>query len=165
VRQTYWTVLETHYDAESVAVKNAEAQGFECYLPRYRELPRAGVRAVRALFPGYVFVFINARWHSLANTRGVKRLFLMGEKPSQIPATLIDDIREREDELGYVLLDGEVSPRSLAPRQAVRSVRGIWAEKTGVFLGQSGRGRVRVLFQLMGRAVEAELSARDVVPA
>jgi transcriptional antiterminator RfaH len=72
-----WSVAQAHPHAEAKASLHLRRQGFEIYLPRYRE-SRRHVRRVETfaapLFPGYVFVAIDMatqRWLSIQPTIGV----------------------------------------------------------------------------------------------
>jgi transcriptional antiterminator RfaH len=151
-----WYVVHTHPRAEAKALLNLDRQGFSCYLPRYLKRRRHARRVdtvAAALFPRYLFVALDLakqQWWPIRSTFGVSDLVFNGEQPAPVPAGLIQAIKGREDEHGFVSLLRK--PR-FAPGETVRIVDGVFSACLGLFEGGSDRDRVAVLLDLLGRKV------------
>lgn len=161
----HWTVAETKHGAEHEAARNVAAQGFQHYLPRYRERNRDGVRAVRCLFPGYLFVEWRSQWRAICSTRGIRRVLTSApDTPAMVSREDVESLRRGEDHLGYVVLDSEENP-PFSLLQSVAAVRGMFAEKYGIYVGMGRRGTARVQFQLLGASAEYDVNVCDLVAA
>jgi transcriptional antiterminator RfaH len=157
-----WHVVHTHAHAEAKAVAHLMRQGYEVYLPRYLKRRRHARRVETVcapLFPRYCFVYVDRlvqRWRTICSTVGVAHLVCNGDEPAAVPALIIDEIRRREDERGFVRLDP--APR-FAPGDKVRVVGGALADCLGLFQDMADRERVTVLIDLLGRKVKVTLDA------
>lgn len=167
----HWTLIETHQASSAEAVKHLSQQSHEFYRPLYRPArATGGVRAPQSLFAGYMFVQVDrgdARtWGSVRNTRGVKRLHMSGQQPCVIVDVDIEYIRGREDQMGYFVPEAE-EPPVFQLNQRVRGIHGLFEDNTGIYqgLGKSARDSRRVLFEIIGRQVEFEVSAFDLAVA
>jgi transcriptional antiterminator RfaH len=151
-----WYVVHTHPRAEAKAALNLDRQGFTCYLPRYLKRRRHArrVETVEApLFPRYLFVALDLatqRWWPIRSTFGVSDLVYNGEQPAPIPSGVIQAIKGREDELGFVSL---ARKQRFAPGETVRIIDGVFSACLGLFEGMADRERVAVLLELLGRKV------------
>lgn len=151
-----WFVAQTHPHCESKASVHLERQGFTTYLPRYRKRRRHARRIEQTaapLFPRYLFVSIDLatqRWLSIDLTIGVTRLICNGDVPTSVPQPVIDAIRCREDAQGFVQL---VPRPRFAPGNKVRVIDGALCDCCGLYEGMSGRERVAILLDLLGRKV------------
>jgi transcriptional antiterminator RfaH len=162
-----WYVVHTHPRAEAKAVLNLDRQGFTCYLPRYLKRRRHArrVETVAApLFPRYLFVALDLatqRWWSIRSTFGVADLVLNGQQPAPVSAGVIQALKTREDEHGFVGL-----PRrpQFVPGDSVRIIDGVFSACLGLFEGMADRERVAVLLDLLGRKVRV-LMDEDMVAA
>ena len=105
-----WYVIYTHPREEGLAEENLTRQGFKTYWPRYmrRSSHARRVRDVAAsLFPRYLFAHFDiddGGWRVIRSTRGVAGLVRQGLGPARISQRLVDEIRAREDEDGFVVL-------------------------------------------------------------
>ena len=163
-RRKYWTVVRTKFDEESTALRNVREQGFEGYLPRYRDRVRGGVRKVLPLFPGYMFVQIkrNQDWSPIRSTRGVHSMMFSGQAPARVLDEDIERIRGCEDELGYVVIP-ENEPPQFLPGEIVMAFGGMFVNKLGTYVGLgANRHRGQVIFELLGRAVRTDVSLYDL---
>jgi transcriptional antiterminator RfaH len=162
-------VLRTKQAASTDAVVNVRNQNFEIFHPTFRRRPGArGVRRVSPLFPHYLMVRIRNcadDWSVLNNTRGVARVLLSGEQPARVPDRVVSDWRKLVEETddGYYH-DPEHDGPSFVRGDEVRGLRGLFKGKLGVYRGLAGnrRDRVRVLFSILGRDAEFELSVYDL---
>ena len=163
-----WYVVQAQPHGEGKAVWHLARQGFETYLPRYEKRRRHArrVETVAApLFPRYLFVAIDRaaqRWRSIQSTIGVSRLVCNGDDPAAIADGVVDGLRRREDERGFVRLDSR--PR-FAIGEQVRVVDGIFASYLGLFDGISDGERVAVLLDLLGRKVRVLFDDLSVAAA
>ncbi len=164
---TRWYVVQTQVNAEAKAALNLRRQGFDIYLPRClkrrRHARKVDVTA-KPLFPRYLFVAIDRtaqRWRSIQSTFGVTRLVSHGEDPAPVPEGVVDAIRSREDDNGYVVLN---THPAFAPGDKVKVLAGAFIDSAGLFDGRADRDRVAILLEMLGRKVRVLLDA-DLVAA
>jgi transcriptional antiterminator RfaH len=163
-----WYVVQTQPHGESKAVSHLERQGFATYLPRYERRRRHARRietVAAPLFPRYLFVAIDRatqRWRSIHSTIGVSRLVCNGEEPAPLAAGIVDGLRRRENERGFVRLDA--GPR-FAIGDQVRIIDGVFARCLGLFDGVSDNERVAVLLDMLGRKVRVVIDDLSVAAA
>ncbi len=156
-----WYVVHTQPNGEARADLNLRRQGFSTYLPRYARGRRHARRhdvVVRPLFPRYLFVALDPardRWRSIHSTFGVSSLVAAGEDPVPVPDGVVDEIRARETDEGFVRLG---LPAGVRPGSPVRLIDGIFAEATGVLERIADANRVAILLQLLGREVRVFVS-------
>jgi transcriptional antiterminator RfaH len=149
-----WYVVQTHPQSESRAEFNLRRQGFDAYLPRYKRSRRHGRKVemvARPLFPRYLFVGFDLardRWRAIYSTFGVSHLIFAGEEPAAIADDIVEEIRAREGEDGYVTLR---LPEGVSPGSRVRIVDGLFADATGVLERIADDRRVAILLDLLGR--------------
>jgi transcriptional antiterminator RfaH len=134
-------------------------RGFETYCPRLRERrARHGQlhEVIKPLFVGYTFVLIQLQWHAAHWAPGTLGLIMDGDRPAQVPDNVIADLRARERN-GAVELPGRARPGD-----RVRILRGPFRDRLALYVGMSGRDRVAVLLQLLGREHKVLLPRIDV---
>jgi len=164
---TSWYVVQTQPNAERKAVFNLARQGYHVYLPQYRRRRRHARRVdfVKSpLFPRYLFIAVNAaaqRWHPIQSTIGVSRLVCNGDRPAEVAAKVIEQLRQREDGEGLIRLDHR--PK-FAPGDKVRVQEGVFDSCMGLFEGLTDGERVAILLDLLGRKVRVFIDA-DMVAA
>jgi transcriptional antiterminator RfaH len=163
-----WYVVQTQVNGELRAARNLERQGFEIYLPRYLRRRRHARKvdfAAKPLFPRYLFVAIDVatqRWRSIQSTFGVSRLVSNGDEPAMVPEGVVDALRAREDDKGFVRFD---SKPAFAPGDKVLVLAGAFMDSAGLFSGLADHDRVSILLDLLGRKVRVLLDADMVVAA
>ncbi len=163
-----WHVVQTQPHAERKANAHLNRQGFDTYLPRYLKRRRHARRVEivqAALFPGYLFVAIDMatqRWRCISSTVGVRRLVCDGDQPSVVPPRVIEALRSREDERGFVQLRRR--PR-FAVGQKIRIEEGAFADCLGLFEDMGDGERVTVLLDFFSRKVRVALDAEFVTAA
>jgi transcription antitermination factor NusG len=145
----FWAVVNTHPQSEGKAQLHCERQGFQCYAPAERVITiRKGrkIELQRRLFPRYVFVWIDRRWHCLMSTFGVARVLLNGEEPGRIQTDWVEKLMASE-------VDGAV----VLPKQTFRVgdpvviEGGVFHGCRGLYQGQTGKQREVVLLEQLGR--------------
>jgi transcriptional antiterminator RfaH len=163
-----WYVVHTQPHSERRAELNLQRQGFETYLPRYlrsRRHARRSETVSRPLFPRYLFVALDLardRWRAIQSTFGVCRLVLAGDEPVPVPEGVIDEIRLREGEDGFVAL---TLAAGLRPGSQVQLVDSIFANCHGVIDRIADDRRIAVLLELLGREVRVFVPAASIRPA
>ena len=162
---TCWYVVHTQPHGEGKASEHLGRQGFLTYLPRYLRQRRHARRTdvvARPLFPRYMFVGFDIardRWRSINSTLGVSHLVLAGEEPLSVPEGVVERIREREGDDGFVVLG---LPAGLKPGSKVRLIDGAFADARGVLERIADDRRVAILLHLLGREVRVLVPAASV---
>jgi transcriptional antiterminator RfaH len=162
-----WYVVQTQVNGEAKAVQNLQRQGYDVYLPRYLKRRRHARKldfTAKPLFPRYMFVTIDVatqRWRSIQSTFGVARLVSNGDYPAAVPDGVVDALKAREDDKGFVRMDVGAA---FAPGDKVRVVAGAFMDSAGLFNGLADHDRVSVLLEMLGRKVRVLLDA-DLVAA
>ena len=82
-----------------------------------------------------------------------------GSNPAAVPHGVIDALRQREDTQGFVQLE---RPPRFAPGDKVRVLEGAFCDCYGLYEGMSGRERVAILLDLLGRKVRVMLDTEFV---
>jgi len=163
-----WYVVHTHVHSETKAASHLMRQGYPVYLPRYLKRRRHArrIEVVQApLFPRYLFIAIDRmtqRWRSIQSTIGVTHLVCNGEEPATVPGRVVEELRGREDEHGFIRLDPR--PR-FAPGDKIRVVDGVFDACFGLFESMADRERVAILIELLGRKVRVVLDGESVAAA
>jgi transcriptional antiterminator RfaH len=163
-----WYVVQTQPHGETKAVWHLERQGYATYLPRFEKRRRHARRietVAAPLFPRYLFVAIDMaaqRWRSIHSTIGVSRLVCNGDDPAALADGIVDGLRRRENERGFVRLD---TRPQFAPGDQVRIVDGVFASRLGLFDGISDGERVAVLLDMLGRKVRVMVDDLSVAAA
>jgi transcriptional antiterminator RfaH len=161
----HWYVVHTQAQKESQAEINLRQQGFATYLPRYlrmRRHARKSTIVARPLFPRYLFVGLDLardRWRAIQSTFGVSNLIFAGEEPLAVPDGVVDQIRARESNDGYVVLG---LPAGVGPGSRVRLIDGIFADAKGVLERIADDRRVAILLELLGREVRIFVPAASI---
>ena len=79
---------------------------------RYNEFTGAPTYITQPLFPRYIFAKFNAREQlpKVRFTRGIQNVVCFGENPATVAEDIIDIIRARIDENGFVKTNNELKP-------------------------------------------------------
>jgi transcriptional antiterminator RfaH len=160
-----WYVAHTHAHAEVKAIEHLRRQGFVTYLPRYRKERRHARRTetvAAPLFPRYCFVAFNMatqRWPAIRSTFGIDHLVGGDAGPASVADEVIERLREREDETGFIQLNP--SPR-FAPGDKVRLISGAFSVCAALFDGMTDRDRVDVLLEFLGRKVRMTIDSSAI---
>ena len=163
-----WYVVLSQAHSENKAEHHLQRQGFETYLPRFSKRRRHArkIESVLApLFPRYLFVRIDmdvSPWRAVRSTVGVRDLISLGEWPTPVDDSIIEVIRNRENETGAVQLNYHTRWER---GQKVRVAIGPMADVEGLFECIDDKHRVVVLLSLMGREVRTHLPAEALEAA
>lgn len=159
-----WFCLKSKPRQENVAVRNLRALGgVEVVFPRLRRTRRGHEKnkvVVEPLFPGYVFLrFEPEEYHGpVRSTRGVLHLVSRNDRPVEVDASVVDELRALGPDAVLSMLDEELKVGA-----KVRVIRGIFSGSEGeVIRLQSPQQRVAVLLTLLGAEQPVEMPLDDV---
>lgn len=151
-----WFIVFSRPRQERRAKDNLERQDFACSLPEVRNTRSA---RIEPLFPRYLFLQAVPGEQSLdpvRSTRGVSRLVRFGEKLATLSGDVIRAIGERIDpETGLV----RIPDLELRSGDRVRLFQGPLAGTEAIFKARSGKERVLLLMDLLGRQTTVEVDA------
>ena len=96
--------MQTKLQGERLAIEHLHEKGLTTYCPMYQKERICGrqVKATTPLFARYVFVLADQAAqqtaHTIRSTRGVSQLLKVGEQPTLVKASVIDEIKALETE-------------------------------------------------------------------
>lgn len=150
-----WYVVRSKPRREGYAQDQLIRRGVETFLPRVVEHSGGAQPLVGPLFPGYLFarIHLESQYTSVIWAPGVHNMVAFGDVPTPVEREVIDFLFERCGEEGIVR-----RLPSFADGDVVRIVGGPLEGLHGIVQGRaSGRERVRVLMQLLGRQTHVSL--------
>ncbi len=162
-----WYAIYTQPRNETRAVDHLVRQGFDTYFPRYlkrRNHARRLDMVPAPLFPRYLFIAFDAQasgWRVILSTRGVVDLVRNGHDPVPIPSAIIDEIRHREDEHGFVVVARHLKLDRGSP---IKIESGAFSACEAIFEAQRDEDRVIVLLSILGRKVITEIPIKAIMP-
>jgi len=160
IREPAWFCIRTHLKHEHIAAAHLrQISGVEVFNPQLRILrsTRRGRRwSTESLFPNYLFArfILESMLERIRYTPAVKFPVRFGDRVPEIPNAVIDDLRQGLAEMSsQVLVDGPADGDEV--EIASGAFAGMKAVVTRVL---PARQRARILLDVMGRSVPAELS-------
>ncbi len=162
-----WYLVYCKPRQEVVARRNLERQGYTTYVPLLRQTRRRKGRStsvVAPMFPRYLFILLNHEtdnWGPIRSTIGVVSVVRFGQTPAAVPNQLIEVLRAQADGDGVQIWSPEEYQRGMK----VRITDGGFAGYEGIFMARSGRDRVTVLLQVLGRHTRASVDLGAIEPA
>jgi transcriptional antiterminator RfaH len=156
VSSRQWYVVNTKARKEDYAEWQLRRRGVVTFLPWIVHPSPVSVETIAApLFPGYLFVHVSLEldYWNVAWAPGVRKLVGFGDVPSPVDDGVIHFLRERAGHDGIVRMfpvyhEGD----------RVRIKQGPLAGLIGIIENPcSGRGRVRVLMELLQRQTRVEV--------
>lgn len=162
-----WFLVYTKPRQEQTAQHQLGRQGYPVYLPMTQHNRKRGgrrVSVIEPLFPRYLFIQLDTcsdDWGPIRSTVGVSALVRFGQEPARVPDALIEMLRARESTTG---LHDWAEPGFHAG-QPVRVVDGVLQGYEGIFVAGSGRERVVVLLDILGRQVRASVDSGQLTSA
>ena len=160
-----WFVARVHPHRENSAQFNLDRLGFRSFAPRVRRTVRHARKmcnVLAPLFPGYVFLILDLskdRWRAVNSTFGVASLIMGAEQPMPAPRGVVEALVITQNS-GVVPSDND-----LEIGQKVRILSGPFADALCRLVHLDDRGRVRVLLEIMGMEVAAQLNRSAIAPA
>jgi transcriptional antiterminator RfaH len=169
VNSRQWYVVHTHPKQEERANENLTSWGVETLhaklrTRRYNQFTGAPTILTQPLFPRYIFAKFNAREQlpKIRFTRGVHNVICFGESPAPVAEDIIDIIRARTDENGFVKANDELKPgdKVVISSGPLRNLIGVFEREI------KGSDRITILLtaiEYQGRlVVDRELVQRAV---
>jgi transcriptional antiterminator RfaH len=161
-----WYVVQTQPHGETKAVFHLERQDYRVFCPCMRKTVRHArklTHVLAPLFPNYLFLRMDVtrqHWRSVNGTFGVSRLIMQNDMPQSVQFGVVEAIKARLGE------DGAIDwASSLKIGQPVKICDGPFADFVGTLERLDASGRVRVLLDLMGRAVCVSTRSEMLAPA
>lgn len=154
-----WYVVQTNIKQEDRANDNLRAWGVETLhaklkTPRFNEFTGTPTYVTQPLFPRYIFAKFNAleELPKIRFTRGVHNVVSFGENPASVDHDIIEIIRARLDENGFVKAkdDFKVGDKVVISAGPMRNLMGIFERE------EKGTNRVAILLtaiEYQGRLV------------
>ncbi len=162
-----WYVVNTRRHQEARAEINLKRQGYRAWLPVMERSRRHARRidTVRVpVFPGYLFVELDVEreaWSAINGTFGVRRLLTDGARPQALPEAFVRALRESTGTEGACA----VAPADLQRGENVRITAGPFVDCVAVVQELAPGDRVRLLLNVLGGRIAAEVSRRAVSSA
>ena len=158
-----WFLAQVKPNCSHIAKKNLKRQGYRTFLP-FEDITvqRRGqfVTAKRPLFPGYIFVAIDAaggQWRNINATTGVTSLVSFASEPAAVPNSIVKDLMERCDD------DGTLLPQKQPqPGDNVVQTHGAFANFAAEVQAIEPDRRVWVLMDIMGGQTRVRVSADQI---
>lgn len=162
-----WYAVQVKRAGERRGERQLELRGIPVLLPWIEVVRRYRTRRVtllEPLFPGYLFARMQSmeaapeRWQALRWAPGVRRILGAGDEPIPVADAIIDAIRDRTRELGFLRPGFRHEPGA-----RVRIRGGPLDGLEAIFDHPVSRGgRVRVLLELLGQEARVEVDAFDL---
>lgn len=154
-----WVCVKTQPKREAVAAAQlSQLCGVEVFAPRIRfrrKTQRGRVWFEESLFPGYIFSrFTPGMQRAVSSAVGVRGLVRFAGECAIVPDVLIASLQD--EARGTIVVEEPALQEGAEAVVAEGSMRGLRVLVTQVL---SGGERVKVLLDLMGTSVEAEIQA------
>jgi transcription antitermination factor NusG len=164
-----WYLLRTIYRRESVAAEALGKLGIETVAPRIHAVQRTIYRVnpvVAPLFASYIFARLDleAMFDRVRRAHGVASFVRFNTSIPAVPQVMIEEIRNRMDEDGFVKLDdaAEGSASGYKADDVVMVTGGPFAGMAGLFRRDvDAIPRVVLLLKLLGREFEHAVDLSD----
>jgi transcriptional antiterminator RfaH len=162
-----WFCLKTRPKREHLAAAALrQIPGLDVIAPRIR-FQKATVRGTiwftEAMFPGYVFAnFLYRALHrQVQSVHGVTNVVHFGDRIGVLPDPVVEQLRALAGEQEVIVFSPD-----LAVGEEVKIVSGAFQGLEAVVTQVlPAKDRVKVLLEFLGRDVEAQVSAQDVLSA
>ena len=148
-----WYLVYTNLKQEERANENLKAWGVETLhaklrTQRFNEFTGAPTYVTQPLFPRYIFAKFNAREQlsKVRFTRGIQNVVCFGENLATVDQEIVDIIRARIDENGFVKTNDELKPGDKVVISAgpLRNLMGIFERAV------KGSDRITILLTAVG---------------
>ena len=160
-----WYLIHTKPRKERVAEQNLQRQGWEVYLPLFRQSRRQRGRwvdVIEPLFPRYLFVQLQLGFEDISPIRyttGVHNLVRFTKDPAVVSNQIVETLRCTADSTtGLHHIQGPLFKSG----DLVVIDKGPLAGLQAIFLAETGRDRVSILLEMLGRTNRVTVK-RDVL--
>jgi transcriptional antiterminator RfaH len=161
-----WFILQFKPNAQNLAIKNLNRQGFKTFLPLQDTTSRKASRfynSTRPLFPGYMFIEFDrktSKWHKINNTYGVSRLVTFNDFLKPIPSTFVENLMKRCNLIGKLL-----TIKKFKKGDHVKVTNGPFANFIANIEEYETDQRIWILMDLMGRKTLIKTSSDKLQPS
>ncbi len=161
-----WYLIYSKPRQERLALENLQRQNYEAYLPlmRYRRRRKGRyLTIIEPMFPRYLFIHLSTQdenWGPIRSTIGVTQLVRFGNVPAQVPEDLVSILQAREDADGIQ----ELPQPDFQRGDTVRIVDGAMAGFEAIYYAKTGKERVILLLDIVGRSAPVQLNADSIEP-
>ena len=155
----HWYLIQFKPNSHRLAERNLHRQGFETFPPMQKITRRKASRFVsdlKPLFPGYMFVSVNAGlapWRTINSMIGVSKLVSFEGKPKPFSLQLISGLMLRCDASGTLL-----PPKSLNEGDSVEMLTGPFANFIATVDTIDPEQRIWVLMDFMGQKTRMQIT-------
>lgn len=159
-----WALATTPPNAEHLVARDLLRSGYDHWMFK-RSVTRAHhgriVDAMIPVFPRYIFIPFEQCWQVLHDVWRIVSVVCFGEDVARVPARDVDHLVERCG-------GGDVIPPDAIPEPYARGERvyvggyGLISGHYATYESLIGDGKIRVLFDMMGRVVPIDVDQRDV---
>ncbi len=159
-----WYLIQFKRNAQHIAERNLNQQGFKTFLPLQEFTGRKGFKflaSIKPLFPGYMFVCIKpdgALWYKINSTVGVSRLICQDGIPKRVPSEVVSGLISRCDSFGKLL-----PPVVLQRGDPVKVQSGALANFIATVESIDFNRRIWVLMELMGQTSRVQVSSEQIM--
>lgn len=161
-----WYLIHSKPKEEKIAKENLERQGYETYLPlilgRSKKRGKT-VKSIMPMFPRYLFIHLSDKtddWGPIRSTLGVSHLIRFGTTPAKVPESLIESLRQTENDQGL----HELPSQSLSPGDKLLIVEGPFEGYEATLFSQKSDDRVIVLLKIAENFIKLKLEQRLIEP-
>jgi transcriptional antiterminator RfaH len=152
-----WYAVLTKPRNEEIAQFHLDLKNIKVFYPKlFVPVPTKSGRHVVALFPNYLFVYIDlssTEYSQVVWCRGVKRLVSFGGAPSAIDDNVIDFIRDQADASGLI-----IAKSNLKVGDEIQIAKGPFKGLVGIIQEPPDtKSRVKVLMAILSRQVQVEV--------
>jgi transcriptional antiterminator RfaH len=158
-----WFLVQTKPQQEMRALENLQQQGVNAFCPQVLvEKLLRGKRKVskEVLFANYLFVEFDDKAVSALSinyTRGVNRIVSFGNTPSQVPAQLVAQLMEREEQSDQSMIT-ELPEKG----ENLEILDGPFRGLNAIFSQIDGDSRAIVLITILSQKVRAVMPLRNL---
>lgn len=164
--QTGWYLVYTKPRHENIAEINLKRQGFNIYLPLYKQHKRKKdiyQLIAEPLFPRYLFIRLNSKvddWSKIRSTRGCISLVRFSTLPARVPDGLIEKLQQGDNAR---MTETCMSTPEFKPGDRVQILDGILSGYEGIVTIKNSKQRVTLLLSMLeGHSRCINLSAHQI---
>lgn len=156
-----WYIINTKPHAEFRVIDYLATKNIKTFMPKLmvtRKHARKIENVLRPLFPSYLFVYINLEnsYRIVSSSIGVKSILSTGSSPSPVPDNVINELNQYTDCRGLVT---KIDTSRFKTGQQVKINHGIFKGSVANFCAMSGKERVSILLELLGKQVKISISS------
>jgi transcriptional antiterminator RfaH len=162
-----WFCLKTQPKREHIAAAHLRRmQAVDVFSPRlrFKRATKLGLRWFEeSMFPGYVFArfpFVQ-RYKEVQSAMGVSRILQFGGRYTAVSEPIIEALRAQSGPNEIAVIAHEIKEGD-AVKVVDGTLGGLEAIVTQIL---SGRERVRILLEFLGREIHAEVNTDTILPA